>query len=179
MPHANTPIPSVETAEISDLDLGPGSLSQRNDTDLRSYFLNIARDFYDPRATEGQINAFDEQVRRRTYEFGGLTLGSNVTRREFLIGECKKNIRARLDLAAQIYQEMEAYEQAAAMIRTVVAPKYVKALKEKNTNARDWEKARADMHDALIPASKSLQKLEVNIFEGSPGTSLTWTIEPL
>jgi len=179
MPDPNNPIPSVETDEISELDLGPGSLPQRNNTSLSSYILSIAGQFYDPRSPEEQINAFGEQIRRRTHEFGELTLGANVTRREFLIGACKSNINARLDLAIQIYKEMEAYERAAANIRTVVGPKYIKAHKEKNTNARDWEKARADMHDALIPASKSLQKLEVNIFEGSPRTALTLTIEPL
>src|SRR5215469_5535919 len=138
MSDPNTPIPSVETDEISDLDLGPGSLPQRNNTSLSSYILSIAGQFYDPRSPEEQINSFGEQIRRRTHEFGELALGANVTRREFLIGACKSNI-----------------------------------------NARDWEKARADMHDALIPASKSLQKLEVNIFEGSPRTALTLTIEPL
>jgi hypothetical protein len=181
MSDPNTPIPSVETDEISDLDLGPGFLSQHNNMNRDSYFLNIGGNIYGRRVTAQRINPLNEQIRPRPrqFDFSRMELPVDLMRREFLLRACITSIAARLELISQIYKEMEAYDGVAAKIRNVVGPKCRKAHENKDTNAHDWENAWVDMHDALISASKSLQELEVNIFVGLPGTALTWTIETL
>jgi hypothetical protein len=169
-------IPSVEADEISDLDLGPSLLFPPGSMDGGPFVLQLARDIHGPGA---RVGALDERYRRRNRELGTMELAVDEIRRDFLIGACTSSIEKRLDLVTQIHKEMEAYERATEKIRNDVFPKYVKAHKKKDTNAGNWEKVRADMHDALIPASKSLQELEVGIFKGSSGTMLTSTVETL
>jgi hypothetical protein len=179
MPDTDISISSMETGEISDLNSRSDFLSQDSGMDRDRFVLELATAIHGPFVTEARIDALAEQIRRHTRGIGDLDSAVDEVRREFLIRTCRSSIDKRLGLATQIRKEMEAYERAAAKIRNVVSPKYVKAHKKKDINVGDWEKARADMHDAFIPASRSLQELEVNIFVASPGTTLTSTIETL
>lgn len=179
MPDADVSILSMETGEVSDPDSGSDFLSQLSDMNHEPYLFELAADIYGPGVTERQIDALDEQLRRRTVELGDLELAVDEVRRDFLIRTCITNINTRLEFTTHIRKEMQAYERTAAHIRNFASQKYVKAHQKKDTNTHDWEEARADMRVALILASKSLQKLEVKIFEDLPGITLTWAIEAL
>ena len=186
MSDPDIPIPSVETVGFFpfdfdfNFDVGFGFdsesdfLSQYSDIDHDPYLLELAVDTYGLSVTGQQIDTLNEELRRRALELGHLELAVNEFKRNVLIKTCRTSIDKRLALATQIRKEIEAYERAAEKIRNLVLTKYVQAHKTKDTDVRGWKNARAELHDALIPASKSLQELEVNIFEGSPGTTLTF-----
>jgi len=178
MSDPNTPIPSVEMDEISDFDLGPSFLSQRNNMNRDSYFSNVAGNAYGRSLTSQQINPFHEQIRPRLHPWGNMESTVNLIRRDFLVGSCITSIVARLELSNKIYKEMEAYELVAVEIRNA-GPNFIKAHNNKDTNVDHWKKSCLELHDILISASMRLQELEVNIFEGLPETALTLTTETL
>ena len=179
MADSDLPVPSVERDEISGLNLGSSLLFQYNNMERNPYLIELAGEMYGPDVTEDQIDDLDEQFHLCFQEFDDVELETEKIRRDFLVWACRASIDRRLELATQVQKEMEAYDRAAANVRNVASPKYVKAHKKKNTDTCGWERARAEMHDALISASKSLQELEVNILEGLAGAILTWTTETL